>query len=723
MDNGIRPPVDPNGRRGSSESDPHDCTLTPRRVRDLISTGSAFLAWPDNGVLCMGTKKTGNGKMFTRETTSRNIFVSGFAAVLFLIAFCSASFAADLQNVKSAIAARQAGWVAGETSFSRLSAEEKQRRVGLIRPVATGTERVLPLVKAGGMFVSTAPASLDWRSNNGNFVTPIRDQGSCGSCWAFAATAAAEAATLIANNTPGVNLNLSEQVLVSCGDAGGCNGGYPNEAASFIRDTGLPVESCYPYVAQDGTCSTACQNWQNSTTRIQSWNWVSTTSVTVEALKNALYTYGPLSTTMDVYSDFDYYQSGVYTHTTGTLRGGHAVLLVGYSDAGQYFIVKNSWGTGWGDAGYFKIAYSEISSVVEFGYWTIAFVGISAPSCTYSISPGSASFTSSGGLGSLSVTTTGGCSWSTAISDTWLSITAGSSGTGSGVIDYSVSENASKCTRRGLVTVASSVFTATQTTALTGYDTTCSDFNGDGKTDLFWQHQTAGSLYLWYMNGGSYVSSQYIGTVTDTAWKVVAIGDFNRDGNPDVVWQHQTYGHVYIWLMDNNSLLSNRYVMSIADTAWKIVGVADFNNDGYPDLVWQHQSQGHVYIWYMNGTDYQSQQFVMTVTPTTWKIAGVGDFNLDGKPDILWRNTSSGQVALWTMNGVNLVSSAGVATVSSAWDIMGTPDLNGDGKPDILWRNTSSGAVAVWYMNGTVIQSTQGITTVSDLNWKVIGPR
>ncbi len=661
--------------------------------------------------------------MFTKDLKLRTLLASGVAGLMLVAVFCTASLAADLQAVKSAIAAKRAGWVAGETSISRLSAEEKQRRVGLIRPVATGREQVIPLVRSGGNFVSTAPAALDWRSNNGNFVTPVRDQGSCGSCWAFAATAAAEAVTLIASNTPGVNLNLSEQVMISCGNAGGCDGGYPNYAADYIRDTGLPAESCYPYTAQNGTCSTACQNWQNSTTRIQSWSWVTLTSATVEALKNALYAYGPLATTMNVYSDFDYYQSGVYTHTTGNLRGGHAVLIVGYSDAGQYFIVKNSWGTDWGEDGFFKIAYSEISSVVEFGYWTIAYVGIGAPTCLYSVSPASASFTPAGGTGSLSVTASSGCSWTASISDTWLSITSGSSGTGNGTLNYAIAENGSKCTRRGLISVAGSVFTATQATSLAGYDTTCSDFNGDGKTDLFWQHQTAGSLYIWNMNGGSYVSSQYVGTVTDTGWKVVAIGDFNRDGNPDIVWQHQTQGHVYIWLMDNGTLLSNRYVMSVSDTAWKIVGVADFNADGYPDLIWQHDTQGYVYLWYMNGADFLASQYVRTVTPTTWKIAGVGDFNLDGKPDILWRNTSTGQVALWIMNGVNLVSSLGVATVGSPWEIAGTPDLNGDGKPDILWRNGSSGAVAVWYMNGSTIQSTQGIATVSDLNWKVISPR
>jgi len=82
---------------------------------------------------------------------------------------------------------------------------------------------------------------------------------------------------------------------------------------------------------------------------------------TINDIKTALATYGPLTTTFTVYSDFFSYRSGVYTYTSGTYQGGHAVLIVGYDDPGQYFIVKNSWGTGWGEAGFFRIAYSEVS--------------------------------------------------------------------------------------------------------------------------------------------------------------------------------------------------------------------------------------------------------------------------------------------------------------------------------------------------------------------------
>ena len=258
---------------------------------------------------------------------------------------------AEIDEINAAIAREGAEWIAGETSFLRLSHAEKQSRLGFI-PMDIPEEKFI----AQDFAPTALPSHLDWRNNSGNYVTPIRDQRSCGSCWAFATTAALESATLITLGTPGVDINLAEQILVSCSGAGSCGGGYTSYASDYFQDTGLPLESCYPYTGTNGNCGNACSNWQSSTYKIVDWWGV---TKTVDALKNALYTYGPLVTTMQVYSDFDSYTSGVYSYVSGYLRGGHAILLVGYDDAGQYFICKNSWGTWWGESGYFRIAYSQ----------------------------------------------------------------------------------------------------------------------------------------------------------------------------------------------------------------------------------------------------------------------------------------------------------------------------------------------------------------------------
>ena len=269
-----------------------------------------------------------------------------FLLAVFLTLSVSISHADEVSQVRAAIVAKQARWQAGETSMTQLSPAERRARLGLVKAsLPVGAEM---MVMAEPPVVG-APPSLDWRSNGGNFVTPVRNQGGCGSCWAFATTAALESSVLRAANTPGVDLNLSEQVLVSCGtsggtDAGSCSGGVIQYASNYIRDTGLPLETCYPYTGTDGSCGSACGTYNTSTYRIVSWADVTGTSPTVSAIRDALVSYGPLVTTMDVYDDFFSYVSGVYSHTTGDNAGGHAVLIVGYNDAGQYFIVKNSWG-------------------------------------------------------------------------------------------------------------------------------------------------------------------------------------------------------------------------------------------------------------------------------------------------------------------------------------------------------------------------------------------
>ncbi len=305
----------------------------------------------------------------------------GLISLSILFVFTSFTYAsqAELDEINYAIHSKGAHWLAGETPVSKLTPEERKMRLGAIKPVISPSE--VSGVTSGtstSTFTATTPATLDWRNYNGyNYVTPVRDQGNCGSCWAFATAAALESNVLIVNGISA--LNLAEQILVSCSGAGDCNGGYIDRASNFIRDTGLPPESYYLYTATNGQCSSAATGWQNATSEITSWHWATTTSPTVDAIKNDLNTYGPLVTTMDVYYDFFYYSGGIYQYTSGNYQGGHAILIVGYDDTGQYFIVKNSWGSGWGESGYFRIAYSELTSDVHFGDYTMGYYTSTQP--------------------------------------------------------------------------------------------------------------------------------------------------------------------------------------------------------------------------------------------------------------------------------------------------------------------------------------------------------
>jgi len=251
-------------------------------------------------------------------------------------------------------------------------------------PTMTGLEQapieapVLPLTEAAETIL---PKRYDWREHHA--VSGVRDQGQCGSCWAFSMTQALESQVMIASKSS-EDPKLSEQVMVSCSGVGSCNGGKMN--ASFIQTVGLPPESDYPYTATDGSCSAAKSGWRQRAHRIGSWYSV---PHNLAAVKSALVIHGPLPITLDLRKDMKYYESGVYTYIKGDdwgcggkdssgrdndEWGWHAVLLVGYDDAEQYFIVKNSWGTGWGENGYFRIAYSEMSTKAFFGNETLVYL-------------------------------------------------------------------------------------------------------------------------------------------------------------------------------------------------------------------------------------------------------------------------------------------------------------------------------------------------------------
>ncbi len=381
-------------------------------------------------------------------------------AVLCVFATVPSAMAGEVDQIRASIKEKGAKWLAGETSVSKLSPDSRKLRVKLKKPHLKEYE--VPLVTAPRRAI--IPTSLDWRDYNGhNYVTPVRDQGSCGSCWAFATTAALESGSLIQDNSTAQDRNLAEQILVSCSGAGDCGGGYINGASDYLRDYGLPTESCYPYAGVNGQCGSACYDYQVNTYFIQAWDYVATTSPAVDDLKNALLAYGPLVSTMDVYTDFFYYKSGIYSYAWGKYEGGHAILIVGYDDASQCFIAKNSWGNAWGEGGFFQIAYSQANNSVHFGDWTIAYHQAGGPdACSFSLSSPRQAFSAAGGAGTINVTANGNCGWNAQSNTSWITIEQGASGTGSGTIIYLVARNTTKRSRTGTIAVGDQLFTVTQ---------------------------------------------------------------------------------------------------------------------------------------------------------------------------------------------------------------------------------------------------------------------
>ena len=213
-------------------------------------------------------------------------------------------------------------------------------------------------------FNIAAPSLFDWRDKDGeNWVTPVKDQKHCGSCWAFASTACVEAKVNIVMNDPDFDVDLSEQYLVSdcCAYCGDCSGGYISYTLNYIRNHGITDEWCYPYTASDSLCLDRCSLWDKRMWTINSYGWPYGPSYT----KDFLIEKGPLIMYIGMNGKFDY--NGIYRCNNPTVN--HGVLLVGYNDTGEYWIAKNSWGSGWNDDGYFKVGYGECSMNVYAPYY------------------------------------------------------------------------------------------------------------------------------------------------------------------------------------------------------------------------------------------------------------------------------------------------------------------------------------------------------------------
>ena len=212
----------------------------------------------------------------------------------------------------------------------------------------------LPIADSSDLY-QILPSAFDSRDNWPGCISPIRDQGNCGSCWAFAATGVLADRFCIQQN---VHVLLSPQWLVSCDyTTHGCNGGNMTNVWGYMEKVGVPEDSCDPYTSgsnnENGVCDAECSVFYTAQTAYL--------YAGPSAMQSALKQGGPIHTHFRVYQDFMSYSSGIYTYTTGEFLGWHAVRVVGwgYHNDTNFWIVANSWSKEWGMDGFFWIAFGE----------------------------------------------------------------------------------------------------------------------------------------------------------------------------------------------------------------------------------------------------------------------------------------------------------------------------------------------------------------------------
>ena len=606
---------------------------------------------------------------------------------------------------------------------------------------------------------SASDSRYDMRDPNGDsnksdtLLTPIRNQGACGACWAFATYGSYESHVKNFFGTADADNDYSENNLNQAHgfDIAPCNGGNQYMATAYTaRGEGPLSEADDPYVASASasTCTTCSpQGYVQNVVFLPVRS-----SVTDNAyIKQNVISHGALYTSM-------YWTDSSYNSSTRTYYyndpndsfndSNHAVVIVGWDDnksvpgapGSGAFLIRNSWGTSFGESGYFWISYhdesvafskvayftkldhtndaydkiyqyDELGWVDDLGVGSTTIYGANRFTAHSHESLKAVSFYATGRNTSYQITIYGsfnGSSFSNAL------------GTKSGVlaergyytikldtpIELQISQPFSVVVK---FTTPGYTYPLPVERPWSGYSSAATAHSGES-------YYSSNGTTFYDITGAISNTNICIKAFTDpvTGGGNPAPGgggrnDFNGDGYADILWRNHASGAAYLWHMNDATLISHGLILNVAAN-WTIMDQGDFNGDGRQDILWLNTTTNMAYVWLMNANAIVSHGSPGDIDG--WGIQGVGDFNGDGKDDILLKHLSNGQTLIWYMNGHAFQSYAYLSSVSTKWKAEGVGDLDGDGNDDILWRDQTTGELHGWLMNGTSIKSSGSILTV-----------
>ncbi len=683
-----------------------------------------------------------SGQLLCSPSGLRLVFASLILVLAGVTGVSAGMEPAEISAVQEAIDASGAKWTAGENHITQMSPDERRAMLGYLPEPAGTSDRGRPPTLA-----LAAPYYFTWGDNFGyNWITSVKDQGGCGSCWAFATLASYEVRERIRLDKPNLFIDLSEQEAVSCfkGDCEGANGTW---IMNQIQSYGVPEESCFPYVSGSEyvpPCTDRCADWYLQARFIASHGYWS--APTIGQIKSEIMVNGPVQIGIDIYEDFYAYSGGVYEHVSGDYDGGHLIIFYGWDDEQDCWLAKNSWGE-WGEVGpngqtgWFRIRMGTNEIDCEAGVYFLTpgaydyldisstSPGANAPAATVS-SDISVSFDAdmdAGTISSASFFVSGSISgWhdgtvsydapsSTALFDPTDDFLPGE------LVTVSLSSDVLASDWRALTTGYAYQFATAVGPGMGGFDDPVdfstsagplglgtADLNGDGHADLVSSNASGANITVVLSNGDGTFGSPTAYPASVGA-RSVAAADFNDDGYMDLAVANMQAHMVSIFTnLGDGTFGTADLVVSITNP--RSVATGDFDVDGDMDLAVLSQTPEAVRFHFNDGTGSFSAVIQRPVTGTAYSLV-VADVDNDGDLDVACPAYSTDELVVLQNDGPGTFDSEFRLTAGDGPRGAAFADFNGDGLMDVAIGNFSSKDVTILTNDGTGMYLSQTVSS------------